>query len=104
MKTRSRLGYVLALALPLTLVTVIGCSEAVDDINNSIDCNTVCQRYADCFNADYDVDGCSDKCENRAGSDEDLQRQLRSCDACIDDRSCTSATFACADDCAGIVP
>ena len=25
-------------------------------------------------------------------------------DACIDDRSCTDATFNCADDCLGIVP
>lgn len=104
MKNHFKLGFGLSLALGLAFSGLVGCSEAVDDINNSIDCNTVCQRYADCFDGDYDVDGCSDKCENRAGSDDDRQRQLRTCDACIDDRSCTAATFACADDCVGIVP
>lgn len=94
----------LAMAWVLAVTAIVGCSDTVDDINNSIDCHSVCKRYADCFDADYDVDGCSDKCESRAGNDDDRQRQLRTCDDCIDDRSCTSATFACADDCVGIVP
>jgi hypothetical protein len=96
--------YPLCLALGLFFTGVVGCSDTVDEITNSVDCHTVCKRYADCFNADYDVDGCSDKCESRAGNDDDKQRALRACDACIDDRSCTSATFNCADDCVGIVP
>ena len=96
--------YPLCLALGLFFSGVVGCSDTVDEITNSVDCHTVCKRYADCFNSDYDVDGCSDKCESRAGSDDDKQRALRACDACIDDRSCTSATFNCADDCVGIVP
>ena len=104
MKNALRLGLGLALAMALGLTGLVGCGDTVDEITNSVDCHTVCKRYADCFDADYDVDGCSDRCENRAGSDDDRQRQLRACDACIDDRSCTSATFACAGDCVGIVP
>jgi len=100
MKKHSKFG----LGLALFLTAIVGCSDTVDDINNSIDCHGVCKRYADCFDSDYDVDGCTDKCENRADNDDDRQRQLRMCDDCIDERSCTSATFACADDCAGIVP
>jgi hypothetical protein len=96
--------YSFGLALGLFVTAAVGCSDAVDDVTNKIDCHQVCERYADCFNSDYDVDGCSDKCESRAGSDDDRQRALRACDDCIDDRSCTSATFNCADECAGIVP
>lgn len=95
-----------ALALGLFVITcsIAGCSDTVDDITNSIDCSSVCQRYADCFKSDYDVDGCTDRCENSADNDDDRQRKLRTCDDCIDDRSCTDATFNCADDCIGIVP
>lgn len=99
-----KLGFGFALTLSLALTGLVACGDTVDEITNSIDCDTVCQRYADCFNGDYDVEGCTDRCENRAGTDDDRQRQLRQCDACIDDRSCTSATFACAGDCVGIVP
>lgn len=102
MKNGFRYGFGLAFALFVT--GVIGCSDTVDEVTNKIDCHTVCSRYADCFDSDYDVDGCSDRCESRAGSDDDRQRALRSCDDCIGDRSCTSTAFNCADNCAGIVP
>ena len=87
------------------LLAVLGaCSDTVDDITNNIDCHSVCKRYADCFNADYDVDGCSDRCDNSADSDAERQRKLRACNSCIENRSCTETTFVCATDCAGIVP
>jgi hypothetical protein len=93
----------------LTLVTVLvvaGCSgiSTVDEATSSIDCRSVCKRYADCFDSAYDVDGCSDKCQNSADSSDTRQRRLKACDTCIDERSCTDATFNCASDCAGIVP
>jgi hypothetical protein len=102
MKNRS--GSVASLIFVAALLAAVGCSSTVDEVTNKIDCHSVCSRYADCFNMDYDVDGCSDKCENSADNDNDRQRKLKACDDCIDDRSCTSATFNCADDCAGIVP
>jgi hypothetical protein len=92
------------LVLSASTLAVLGCSDTVDEISNSIDCHQVCQRYADCFKSDYDVDGCTDKCENSADNDEDRERKLEACNSCIDDRSCTDATFNCADDCIGIVP
>ena len=101
MKNYLQLG--LSLALSLAPVALLGCGT-VDDISNSIDCHQVCQRYRDCFKSDYDVDGCTDKCENSAANDSERERKLKMCDTCIDDRSCTSATFGCADDCLGIVP
>jgi hypothetical protein len=89
----------LVLALAAT-----ACSDTVDEISNKIDCNSVCKRYADCFDADYDVDGCRDKCENSADSSEARESKLERCDDCLDAHSCTAATFSCATECVGIVP
>lgn len=85
-------------------VAAAGCSSTVDEISNKIDCHSVCKRYQDCFNSDYDVDGCTDKCENSADSSDARQNKLKACDDCIDDKSCAGATFNCSDECAGIVP
>lgn len=84
-------------------VAVVGCGDTVDEVTNSISCGEVCEQYSDCFDADYDVDGCTDRCENDATASEDKERRLEICNACIDDRSCT-ATFNCSNDCASIVP
>jgi hypothetical protein len=102
MKKFVRLGITMG---GLLLLAAIGaCSSTVDEVTGHIACADVCKRYADCFNADYDVDGCADKCERSADSADERQRKLKLCDTCIGDRSCTEATFNCAADCAGIVP
>ena len=93
----------LAVVVVSSVASVVGCSAA-DEVSNTIDCGQVCARYSDCFDADYDVEGCTDRCENSADASEDKERRLEMCDACIDDRSCGDATFNCADDCVGIVP
>lgn len=95
--------WVLSALVPLA-ASINGCSDTVDEVTNSITCGEVCERYADCFDADYDVDGCTDRCESRAMNDEDRERRLEMCETCIDDRSCSEATFDCTDDCLGIVP
>jgi hypothetical protein len=102
MKICVKLG--LSFALALAPFALVGCGEAADEVSNHIDCRQVCQRYADCIATDYDVDGCEDKCESSADEDAARERKLEMCDSCIDDRSCTDATFNCADECLGIVP
>lgn len=86
------------------MATVVGCSEATDEVTNTISCGEVCTRYSDCFDADYDIEGCIDRCEDDADASENKERRLEMCDACIDDRSCTEATFDCTSECVGIVP
>jgi hypothetical protein len=81
---------------------VVGCSDAVDEVTNEIDCQSVCQRYADCVDSDYDVDGCQDRCENEADADQDKERRLEMCDACLDGQSC-GQSFDCTDECIGII-
>jgi hypothetical protein len=87
----------IALALGL-----MSCSTA-DKIENKITCSDVCNRYRDCFNANYDTAACSDKCEAEANTNQDKDRRLELCNTCIDDQSCTSAVYDCATDCAGII-
>ena len=86
----------------LGALAITGCST--EEVSNKIDCHSVCNRYQSCFDSDYDVDGCTDRCESDANADEDRESRLEMCDACIDDKSCSEATFSCADECVGIVP
>ena len=76
------------------------CGEA----DKLFDCPSVCSRYRSCFNSSYDVDGCRSRCKDSADRDTDYKRKADDCEACIDDRSCSSATFNCATSCVGIVP
>jgi hypothetical protein len=96
LKHALRIGF----AFLIAAATLGGCSDA----KNTITCADVCSRYKDCFDSDYDVSSCTDKCQSRAGSDDDKESQLNQCDSCIDDKSCTAAAFSCATECVGIVP
>lgn len=92
--------------LAVGLLGVTSCSEDNDPIeqfDEAADCGSICERYADCFDEDYDVDGCQDRCEERA-DDPDNRDQEERCAGCIEDASCGGAVFSCGDDCVGIVP
>jgi hypothetical protein len=90
-------------AISLVFALAAGCS-AKDDIEQEIDCHSICDRYSECFDADYDVSACQDSCEDSVDADPSYMDKVDACENCIDDRSCTNATFACATECAGIVP
>ena len=82
----------------------VGCSAA-DPITNHFDCKTVCQRYADCFNHDYDVDACKDRCESDASNSDDKQNKLDDCHDCIGDAdSCAEDITKCTSSCSAFVP
>jgi hypothetical protein len=85
-------------------VASVGCGDDADELINTITCGDVCERYADCFDDDYDVDACTERCENETTPDEEKEAELEECDACIDDESCTSAAFECTTECAQFVP
>ena len=82
------------------LSPLAGCADEIDE---TFDCTQICERYSDCFDANYDVSGCVDRCEDNADADEDFADHADACENCLDDRSCTGS-FACVDECAGIVP
>ena len=68
------------------------------------DCQSVCSRYKDCFNSNYDVGACRSRCKDNADKDRTYRDKADACQKCIDDRSCTDATFKCTTECATIVP
>jgi len=88
-------------------VLVVGFGMAVtscDSVDEAFDCNSVCSRYRDCYDANYDVGACRADCRARADNDSSVKAAADTCEACIDDMSCASATFNCASSCGAIVP
>jgi len=75
------------------------CSDATDPVVTKIDCASVCNRYQECYNSNFDDDKCKDDCENLAEDSDVKQDQLDACDDCMDDTSCTAATYKCATAC-----
>ena len=82
------------------MLAVSGC-HAVDA---AVDCNHICNRYHDCFSSGYDVSACESRCRDKAGKDSNYYRDVDTCEACIDDRACTSAVFNCGGSCGTVVP
>jgi hypothetical protein len=64
----------------------------------------VCQRYAKCFDSNYDVGGCTTRCTSDATAQAEKQDKLDACYHCIDDKSCASSVFACGTECGSFVP
>jgi hypothetical protein len=83
--------------------SAIGCSEAADEITNTRNCADVCERYQDCFDPDFDVSGCTDRCEDDADASESREARLERCENCIDDSSCAEGAVSCATECVGVI-
>ena len=91
---------VLGVGLFVGLSTVHGCGK-VDEV---FDCQSVCSRYRDCYQADYDVAKCRDNCRTRSDNDPSVRAAADACETCIDEKSCLSAPFSCGASCSAIVP
>lgn len=102
MKTTTKL--MTALTTALLLLSTVVCGDAVDAVENSYNCAKVCDRYRDCFDSDYDAETCAQNCENTASDDTEYANTVNSCEACIDDRSCSESVFPCASECGSVVP
>lgn len=85
-----------------TVAVLSGCA-VVQKVDNAFDCGAICDKYKACFNGDYDTGVCAARCREKS-DDADFRRKADVCNACITERSCTSATFNCATSCASVVP
>lgn len=92
--------------LPLLLSGFVGLFAGVscDDAETFFDCQAVCDRYRECFDSNYDVGACRSRCRDRAEQNENVRQAADACENCIDDMSCTSATFNRGASCVNIVP
>ncbi|MCA9564336.1 MAG: hypothetical protein KC561_12650 [Myxococcales bacterium] len=93
----------LMFALFAVLFMALAACGTVDEIDQRLDCNAICDRYQECFDSDYDADACASRCESEGDTDPDYVDRADQCEACIDDLACTES-FVCTDECAGIVP
>jgi hypothetical protein len=89
----------LLLATSLSLSSLLSCDAA----DRAFDCQSVCNRFQDCFASSYDAQACQMRCRERAASDPDYERQADVCEACIGDRSCSAAAVNCAAQCLNIL-
>jgi hypothetical protein len=78
----------------------VGCNP----IDAAIDCHSICARYSDCWDANYDVGACEERCRSHSSTDTDYRSSADQCNACIYDRACTAATFDCTLQCVSVVP
>ena len=88
----------------LLFVALAGGCNPVTEIDESVDCRDVCNRYATCYNASYDTASCRYRCEGLVDADGGRSRAANDCDTCMDDMSCVSAVFTCGTACRGILP
>jgi hypothetical protein len=72
-----------ALALWLG-TTAFACSHVSDYVH----CHKVCDRYQECNNSSFDVNGCSSRCEKVAQKDKAYSRTVNECNACLETRAC----------------
>jgi len=96
---------------PLVLVmsagaAASGCSgdDPITAAEHQITCRDICKRYSDCYDASYDVDACTDRCTDDVSGDDEKDGKLRTCNACMDQKSCLSTVFDCSVDCSPFLP
>ena len=91
---------ILAVAALFVSLGLVGCNP----IDAAIDCSAICTRYQTCFDTSYDTGQCAASCRSRSTTDSDYRHKADQCNACIDDRTCATATFSCAVPCNSVVP
>lgn len=97
-----RTSKVLVIVGGMAAMLGLGACGAVDEIDEGFDCNNLCDRYRDCFDLQYDTDGCRDRCQGYVDGID--PGRADSCDACLDSTSCVGAAFECTQECEGILP
>jgi hypothetical protein len=90
----------LSLLLTCLATPIAACSDA----ETAVDCGSICDRYKECFDKDYDVDACGENCKEQADKSRDYRDKADDCHACIDDHSCVGSGFSCLTECVGVVP
>lgn len=71
---------------------------------DAADCGTVCARWRECVDPNFDVAGCQSKCEGKAGKDRDFDDRLTHCESCTEGRTCSETAANCIPSCVGVVP
>lgn len=90
---------VAALVLGLSSVTLNGCDEAEE----LLDCSQICDTQQECVDDRYNVDACTDRCEEQSDLSDDFRDNARLCEACIEDRACDQLQAECTQYCSPVI-
>jgi hypothetical protein len=85
--------------LSLSALVSFGC-KPIDDIDAAVDCNDICSRYRDCFDSNYDIASCHNRCDDAVNWNPGVANE---CDTCLDGRACAESA-ECIGDCHPIIP
>jgi hypothetical protein len=88
----------------VVLALSLGGCAVVQKVDTAFDCKGICERYQSCFDSSYDTAACASRCRKAASEEPDFRRKADVCNACIGERSCVAATFACVSECVSVVP
>ena len=80
-------------------VVTVGCGATIP----TAECASVCNRYGDCFDGSFNVQGCIAQCRTSAAADKGFVTTLQRCDVCISEEACVQAAFPCAAVCTGVI-
>lgn len=84
------------------MLAVVGWSQSCDSVDAAFDCQSVCTRYRDCYDSNYDVGACRDRCRSDSANNANIRHDADTCEACIGGMSCLASTFNCASSCGAI--
>lgn len=100
MRTLAILTFIASIALS---TAACGNDDPLSEIDEAANCNSVCNRYRDCFDNNYDTETCYDECQAVVDGSGD-PHAADNCESCIDDMSCAGGVFNCATECGALVP
>lgn len=92
------------LALSALLFATLGaCKEdPITTIDRNTDCADICERFKDCVGSSYDVDACTDDCQDMTSNKETAN--IDDCAACSGkSESCVDGALDCTSECAGVI-
>lgn len=64
-----------------------GCGEAKRTVN----CAQICEKYDECVR-DVNVASCTTECEDQADANENYETAAKTCEDCLDNKTCMEAT------------
>lgn len=94
-----------ALAAMVAAFGVGACSddEPTEQILTPDNCQRACSRYAACFDANYDVTACTNRCTVNVDNATITAQTSEDCLDCIGDSSCLSSVYNCSDICVTVI-
>ncbi|NUP13647.1 MAG: hypothetical protein HOW73_47030 [Polyangiaceae bacterium] len=102
-KSRGSARAAAATVFVLGALSVIGCRRKEEAEDNEQDCVEICDRYSECFDANYNTAACERRCYDGADRSLNYEFQVDRCATCLTDLTCELIEITeCKENCAVI--